>query len=747
MPIAHPGSVVHVRGEDWRVVRVDAYDQCAVVTLDGGASRRPLRIIEPFDRPRVRRNRLRRGHRRRVLRAALGAIAHATPALGLWAAAGAAIELLPYQLEPALAVLRGATRLLLADAVGLGKTIEAGLILSELRVRGWAERALILCPAGLRSMWASELRQRFNITCAVFDQAAIAETTASLPKGVNPWTGHATVVASIDLAKRDDVRAALGEVAFDVLIADEAHHLTPGTDRGRIVSGIAARTPWCIFVSATPHSGDEAAFDYLAGLGSHGEALTVFRRGPQQAGHRTNRRERSIRVRASGSETELLAALDAYARAIWSDQGTHDPAVRLVAVTIARRAASSPFALRRTLARRLSLLSSCAEPEQPALPWDEHDSSDDDVPAAMLSRVGLTDGAGERATIERLLARLDCAEWAKANWLIRFLSRAGEPAIVFTEYRDTLEALLTALPSALRVSSISGAHSPAARKTAIDAFNRGDADILVATDTAGEGLNLHHRCRLVVDMELPWNPMRLEQRVGRVDRLGQRRRVHAIRLIYTGSIEERVLDRIRQRRAMSETEVARWAFQGESEEPAHSWSPKSASVPAAIAEVQRLARQRRSGRAGRPGLIASGTGRTRRFAAVHRIAYANALGNVVAQRAVAHVVDCSDADRLEDAVRECVREQCAEINRELGPLRAAAVGRIARIRSQIAQSRTRAIQQSLFDARTKTAARHADAVSSRLDAALARRQISIASPATAAGAIPTLVAAWPQRDP
>src|SRR5688572_33499922 len=117
-----PGSVVHVRGEDWRVARVDAYDRCTVLTLDGGAARCPLRIIEPFDRPRLRSVKLRHRRRRTVLRTALNTIANARPALGLWTAADAVIDLLPYQLEPALAVLRGATRLLLADAVGLGKT-------------------------------------------------------------------------------------------------------------------------------------------------------------------------------------------------------------------------------------------------------------------------------------------------------------------------------------------------------------------------------------------------------------------------------------------------------------------------------------------------------------------------------------------------------------------------------------------------------------------------------------------------
>jgi superfamily II DNA or RNA helicase len=738
---------VQVRGEEWLVARVDAYDCCSIVTLDGGASRRRLRIIEPFDRPRVRRSKPRRAHRRVVFRTALTAIVRARPAIGLWTAAEAAIDLLPYQLEPALAVLRGATRVLLADGVGLGKTIEAGLILSELRARGWAERALVLCPAGLRTLWAGELQQRFNIACAVFDQAGIAETAASLPPGVNPWTGHGAVIASIDLAKRHEMRAALCEAPFDVLITDEAHHLTPGTDRGELVRRIASRTPWCIFLSATPHSGDDAAFQYLAHLGSHGEPLTIFRRAPHHAGRRGGRRERVVRVRPAEREAAILEAVDAYTRAIWRDRGAHETAVRLVAITIARRAASSPLALSRTLLRRLSLLSTPPPPAQPPLPWEEHDAADDEMPAEVLGRAGLANAVAERDMIVRLLTLIDRTESAKFNWLIRFLTRAGEPAIVFTEYRDTLEALLAALPPTMPVASISGAHAPSLRQSAVDAFNGGGADVLVATDTAGEGLNLQRRCRLVVDLELPWNPMRLEQRLGRVDRFGQARRVHAIRLIHPRSIEERVLDCIRRRRTISESEVARWVFQSAAGLGQDAWSPQSASVPAAAAEVERVARQRTVARSPRTGAVAHGTDDSARFVAVHCLTYANALGNVTAEYVAAHAVDREAADRVDIALLDRVREHCALIDQQLQPLRTAVVDRLSRIRRHIADTAQPTVQRSLFDDRADTAARHVHDVSARFDAALARRHSVLTSPATPEGAIATLAAAWPHRQP
>jgi superfamily II DNA or RNA helicase len=739
------GSIVHVRGENWRVARVDAYNHCAVLTLDGGPQRRRLRIIEPFDRPRLCSSKLKTTRRRSVLRAALRTIAQAKPPLGLWTAAGAAIDLLPYQLEPALAVLGGATRLLLADAVGLGKTIEAGLILAELRARGWAERALILCPAGLRATWATELWRRFNITCVVFDQAAIAETSAALPPGVNPWTGHAVIVTSIDLAKRDEVRAALDEIPFDILIADEAHHLTPATDRGQAVHRLAKRTPWCVFVSATPHSGDGAAFTYLAGLGSHGDALTIFRRSRRDVGTHTDRREHIVRVRASDAETQLLESVAAYTRAIWRGNGMRDRAVQLVAITIAKRAASSPLALRRTLARRLALLDAPQEFEQASLPWEEDGAADGDVAAAVLARAGLEDARQEREAIEQLLSLLDRADAAKIAWLNRFLARAGEPAIVFTEYRDTLTAVLDALPSSLRTLAICGAHPPSMRKLAVDAFNHGGADVLVATDTAGEGLNLHRRCRLVIDMEVPWNPIRLEQRLGRVDRLGQTRRVHAVRLVHPDSIEDRILERVRERRHASETEVARWIFQEEALPAAPEWSPETVAVPVAIAEAQRLQRQRSAApsAAGRVNGVTTRMRSNTPFIAVHRITFANGLGNVIAEYPAAHSVEQSAVSGLDRAITVFAGARCADIESQMTPLRSACGARLTQIRSLITAERDRAIQGSLFDDRAEAAARRADDVVAQLLAALSRRHESIASPLMMDGVSASLVAAWP----
>ena len=402
------GSLVEVRGERWLLINTARHGAATVLTLegrDGANSNQRLRVIDPFDRARrITSAKPRRRPRRAVLRAALGAIVDARSSSGLWTAADASIDLMSYQLEPALAAVNGATRLLLADAVGLGKTIQAGLLLSELRERGWIQHALIVCPAGLRHTWASELAARFEISATILDQAAVAERVAALPPGANPWAGLGVAIASIDFIKRAEVLAALEGEPLDLLIADEAHHLTPGTDRGVAVTRLASRATWCAMLSATPHSGDEAAFAYLQNFGARGDSLAIFRRRRIDVGLATTRRSRALAVTPTPDEAALFAALDRYTQAIWRERGQHDHAVKLIAVTLSRRAASTALAIERTLSRRLQLLGTAvAEALQPLLPWEEDDDADRVEPDVALSVPGLEDAADERLCLEQLI--------------------------------------------------------------------------------------------------------------------------------------------------------------------------------------------------------------------------------------------------------------------------------------------------------------------------------------------------------
>lgn len=769
--------MVTVRDQQWRIAHVEPFDRCTVVTLDAG-NRRRLRVIDPFDRVIPIGNRgVAHRNRRTVLRAALQTIASARPPLGLWTAASATMDLLPYQLEPALAVLRGSTRLLLADAVGLGKTIQAGLILSELRERGWVDRALVLCPAGLRATWADELRRRFGISCDVLDQTAIAETIASLPSGLNPWTTHRTAIASIDYVKRPEVLAAVCEVPIDLVIADEAHHLTPGTDRGAAVDRLASRSPWCVLVSATPHSGDDAAFDYLTRLGCHHDPITIFRRSRNDARLTACRRERLIPMRPANSEVELLCSVERYAQAIWRGKGAENPSAQLVAITIAKRAASSTLALERTLRRRLLLLNHSSEPEQCELPWNEADDADDCGAAAVLAVPGLNNQAEEREALNHLLTLISrCDGTAKLRWLAAAVARFGEPAIIFTEYRDTLEAVLAVLPERLRPTAICGTTPIDARRRVVDAFNRGGVEVLVATDTAGEGLNLHHRCRLVIDVELPWNPLRLEQRIGRVDRLGQLHRVHALRLFYPDTVEERVLERLelRRRRAdwlndaatIDERAIAAAVLGSQISLPKRIPPLTTAMVGVAATEHARLRRQRASASLGMPAHESVSAAPKHRAATsmivLHAVSYFNDVGTMVGELPVAHksatcrptaaqrryaLVDAvGTSNRLQASVHEHVQRTCDAIQQELTPLCNAITTRIASIQSQIASDGRRELQRSLFDCRADVAAAHANDTATILDTALRRRQLSVESRVRPDAARERLAAVWPAME-
>ena len=767
------GSLLEVRGGRWLLTGVTAHGTCTVLTLEGRDrenAKQRLCVIDPFDRSRpITSTTPRRRPRRAVMRAALGAIVDARSAFGLWTAADASIDLWAYQLEPALAAINGATRLLLADAVGLGKTIQAGLLLSELRERGWIERTLIVCPAGLRDTWARELLARFGIRAVILDQSAIAQRVASLPPGVNPWAGHAVAITSIDLVKRPEVLAALDSEPIDLLIADEAHHLTPGTDRGAAVSRLASRATWCALLTATPHSGDDAAFDYLKGIGARGDSLAIFRRSRIDAGHSTVRRSHVLAVSPTADQAALFAAIDRHARAIWRERGRHHHAARLIAMTLARRAASSSRAIACTLARRLELLGTAlAAPAQPLLPWDDEDAADQQESSDLLSTPGLDRLDDERAQLEELI-RLSrqCTSDSKLLRLRRLLDRTGEPVVIFTEYRDSLDAVVDALPSCRRGAAIHGGVPIDQRRSAVDAFNDGHIDVLVATDAAGEGLNLHHRCRLVIDLELPWNPLRLEQRIGRVDRLGQRRIVHAIRMFHPLTIEQHVLDhlRLRDRRAadalachhLTEAMMATAVFDGASIDLTSPISIAGARVLAAGEEAARIDRQRRARdswarSATGPVWTAARNGRGGTLVVLVRRSLVNDSGALVGEaieagalalrptpnrRVCQHLLERERQRRLESSSDDAVSDLAGRLNTSRAPIHQ----RIDAIRAATAQRVEE--QSSLFDRRAEVASSSRQAADLRRDQAWWRTLRAIASPSPERTRV-EMVAAWPE---
>jgi ERCC4-related helicase len=697
-PAAMSARVVSLRGADDR----NRWQHCT--------------LLEPFDRvaPCPMRESPRAVSRRRWMRAfaALVAATGAVPApetarmpITLPALAGARVALLAYQLEPLLAILHGvASRLLIADAVGLGKTIQAALVLRELSARSRAGRVLILVPAGLRDQWQRELRMRVGLDSRIVDAAALSARVRELPADINPWHQPGIVIVSLDFIKQDVVLHGLGLIAWDVLVIDEAHALTTGTDRAAAAHLLAQHSRLVLLLTATPHAGSDQEFDALCrigrldhdqqnrhdrhdrhdqrdqrdrhdGLDRHNrqerhdrperqerddgdDPIAIFRRTRRSLGIPTGRRVRVLRVRQTPAERHLHDLLTRYVTRVEHERGSQpgEP-VTLAMTTLRKRASSSAWSLARTLERRLALLLTAAsepradeQPTQPALPFDaegvdaeadadanasasaavgdaqaeggeplraldeaeegsgahaqaeeeavagadadvridacgpgEIDAADDE-PLAWLSAPGLSNLRVERAWLSVLIqaARDASRHDSKRHALQRLLRRVREPALVYTEYRDTLTHIADSLTRAdaeaaeaphhqhlqavrrdsaagaagvgitprvspPRVATLHGALTREAREESLRRFTTGDATVLLATDAAGEGLNLQHRCRLVINIELPWNPNRLEQRIGRVDRLGQSKTVHAIHLVSADSSEEILLDTLHTR--------------------------------------------------------------------------------------------------------------------------------------------------------------------------------------------------------
>ncbi|MGH9141463.1 MAG: DEAD/DEAH box helicase, partial [Vicinamibacterales bacterium] len=356
-----PGDLVSVRRARWRLVRVRAYDDCQVFTLCGLTA--PLlglerRFIVPFDRiESIARSARARVVRRVTWRRACRALIanDGTPG-SVRVARSARIDLLPHQLEPALAILRGlGTRVLLADEVGLGKTIQAGLIAFELLSRGVIERVLVLTPPGLRDQWLQELRDRFSIQAIGVDGHTLRQLATELPVGVNPWHTLTVAVTSIDYVKRQEVLPAAASSQWDLVVLDEAHACAGDSDRRHAANTLANRAPYVVLLSATPHSGDREAFEALCAMGAVDftsdrsrpdespatPPLLVFRRTAADAGLATSRRIHIVGVRPSADEARMHALLARYQEAIRDEKPVRNGAAWLALSVLHKRALSS----------------------------------------------------------------------------------------------------------------------------------------------------------------------------------------------------------------------------------------------------------------------------------------------------------------------------------------------------------------------------------------------------------------------
>jgi superfamily II DNA or RNA helicase len=538
---------------------------------------------------------------------------------------------LPHQIRAlSRAIANDRVRYLLADEVGLGKTIEAGLIMRELKLRGLVKRTLVIAPKGLVSQWVSEMRFHFGETFQLVLPEDIKTLKRIAPvtgpgngeKGnhdpealpANAWQMFSQVVVPMDSVKPLDKRRGwtaaqvsehnrerfedLISAGWDLVIVDEAHRLGGSTDqvaRFKLGQGLSEAAPYFLLLSATPHQGKTDAFHRLVSLIDAQEFPDIGSVTRERVQPHVIRTEKRHAIDAEGKplfkprRTQLVPVSwedrhrgqqvlyeavteyvrDGYNQAIREKRSY----IGFLMILMQRLVVSSTSAIKTTLERRLAVLSNedsglrqtslfddDSFTQSSALSPDDFYDLDGQEQIDVLLRTRLKALKNERAEVKLLLeAAARCEQTgpdAKAesllDWLYRLQSDEGDPelkALVFTEFVPTQEMLRRFLTErGFSVVCLNGSMDMEERKRVQEAFAE-DARILVSTDAGGEGLNLQF-CHVVINYDIPWNPMRLEQRIGRVDRIGQAHAVRAVNFVFEGSVEHRVREVLEQKLAV-----------------------------------------------------------------------------------------------------------------------------------------------------------------------------------------------------
>lgn len=645
-----PGTIVQARGLTWEILHVDSAGpqqryrlRCAQGDLRGFE----LDLLHPFEpitpvqaaldptRAATLTNWL-LYHDAFLLDQALGPAA-------LVASRPGRLDLAPYQLVPTLRALRmGRVRLLLADGVGLGKTIQAGLVMVELIARRRAHRVLVVSPAGpLLEQWRTELRTRFGLRFqTVRSQAEHEELRRHQVLGDNPFDHVSLCLTSIDFAKQDKVLQELERTSWDLVVIDEAHHVCrlgagsgdavtwDDSRRRRLAEVLARQSDGLLLLTATPHDGFDAHFASLIELldpslldGRNGLRGELYRRhvvrrlkrhvtAPDGSPLFPERRVTPVPVAFSPATLPAFSALQTGLVSLIAPRlkrALHQKKFGEVLAFLAllKRSVSSVRAARETLARirdrfaelvrtgqeeaetrkqrmktltdyrrrleRYGALSFEEEADQATLEAEDMAADlaalDADPDAARILEARLAElrtsqsqtRARDKAQSLTLAALSDLvgladdalAEDPKTRALIAEIRaiRAREPhanVLVYTEYTDTQDVVVAALASSSlgTVLQIRGEDGESHRESVTERFAREDDLILVSTDATAEGLNLHYRCHHLVHIELPYNPNRLEQRNGRIDRYGQKHPPEVRYLYLQGTFEERLLLRL-----------------------------------------------------------------------------------------------------------------------------------------------------------------------------------------------------------
>jgi len=524
---------------------------------------------------------------------------------------------LPHQIHALFRAISGdRVRYLLADEVGLGKTIEAGLVMRELKLRGLVRRILVVSPKGIATQWVAEMQTHFNEQFHLVlgdDISTLQRLATGADHRNSAWSMFDQVIVSIDSVKPMDKRRGwtaervaeynrsrfedLITAGWDLVVVDEAHRLGGSTDqvaRYKLGKGLAEVAPYVLLLSATPHQGKTDAFHRLMTLLDDDAFPDMDSVSRDRVAPYVIRTEKRKAIDADGKplfkprrtqmapvawesrhhlQLLLYEAVTDYVREGYNqalrEKKRH---IGFLMILIQRLVVSSTRAIRTTLERRLAALK---EGEQQAsLRLAELDNgaggseSSDDEMAELFDMDGqeLLDELlkshvsalqSEGGQVETLLdaavrceqAGPDAKAEALIEWVYELQAEENEPdlkVLIFTEFVPTQQMLKEFLEArGISVVILNGSMDMEERKQAQDAFRKSHR-VLVSTDAGGEGLNLQF-AHVIINYDIPWNPMRLEQRIGRVDRIGQPKTVRAINFVLEDSVEFRVLKVLEQK--------------------------------------------------------------------------------------------------------------------------------------------------------------------------------------------------------
>ena len=513
------------------------------------------------------------------------------------------VDPLPHQIEAVYGhILRlPRIRFLIADDPGAGKTIMAGLIVKELKLRYLVKRILIVCPGHLKDQWRRELADRFEERFVVIDRSLMDALY-----GENVWLRENQIITSIDFAKRADVLPSIAAARFDLIVVDEAHKMSAQrwgdkldkTDRYQLGEALSKNAEHLLFLTATPHKGDPENFRLFLDLLEPGffatnemlqesiqnkdnplfirrvkEDMKDFEGKPLFLPRHVNTMSFNLGAR-SPQEKDLYNQLSKYVNTQYNIALTKDKRrnVAFALVILQRRLASSTYALLKSLERRKKRLEELLK--GPTQKGETAESTFDLAVVEDLSEeerwkqeeiwetLSVAENREELekeiATIEKLIDQAKSIIQGEIEIKLQELKQAlhelsqkypeskDKRMLIFTESKDTLDYLEKKIRGwGYIVNTIHGGMRLEDRIKAEGIF-KNETDVMVATEAAGEGINLQF-CHLMVNYDIPWNPNRLEQRMGRIHRYGQQKEVYVCNLVAEDTREGRVLTKLFQK--------------------------------------------------------------------------------------------------------------------------------------------------------------------------------------------------------